>query len=537
MNTLRWIMLLAGLLLLALPVLADDDDEDGAGTLTPELQWKMADAAWNRREYDTAAVACINFAVGNPDHDNALEAWWRAYEIYRAYRRNPDRMKQTYEKAISACDKWEKKYTDTKKRMATALWYHALLLDRGGMRPQAITLLQTLLEKYAGTPTDVQAHWHLGEWFREGKRYSEAIPHLLDYQKMIGNQEMGAVAACRAGWCYQELKDIEGMKSAFSLILNNKEYNWGWHWVYTSAMDAANRLKAVGEEQAARAYALKIVDKCGSGSDIGKQANIFLGVKEPKKLWIYPHFQYFLSTDNVSLTGRTKLNQTLHLGMLVRTRYTSKDDPFKGTFTFTPKIDVLKAPGDVKVADDEKGKKSYTVDIVDPDEKGNNRGDWWYWFDMQLPQADSPDGLSITRKWEKAGNTWGECTIRIQANNRWNIYIYLPNEKTNVNNFNTQPNEVRDGGKTFLWYQWYNLNQGMTIKFPVEVGANTSEFYPKIFMDRGIGINLPGQDTNTKETVYTAAKEFTCKLTSENPFPCSFGFPGYQGVTIQQIMK
>src|SRR5687768_13596284 len=98
-------MLLAFLLtlLIGLPTArAQDEEDDGGAVLSPELQWRLADGAWHRREYDDAAALMGTYAAVNPDQPQTIEAWWRTYEIYRAYRPNEDRRKTTFTKAVEA---------------------------------------------------------------------------------------------------------------------------------------------------------------------------------------------------------------------------------------------------------------------------------------------------------------------------------------------------------------------------------------------------------------------------------------------------
>ena len=112
LKLLRWCLVLTCLLTLLLPVLADDEvmTRGAAPTLDPGLQWKIASNTWDRREYDDAAVLFVAFGDKNPDDDNTLEAWWRAYLVYHDYRPNPKRSKETYTKALEACERWSTKY-------------------------------------------------------------------------------------------------------------------------------------------------------------------------------------------------------------------------------------------------------------------------------------------------------------------------------------------------------------------------------------------------------------------------------------------
>lgn len=163
-------------------------------------------------------------------------------------------------------------------------------------------------------------------------------------------------------------------------------------------------------------------------------------------------------------------------------------------------------------------------------------GDFWYQFWRADQSVPLPNSIVITRKWQKMGATWGECQIRVQSTMRWHIYIYLPDSKTNPNNLNMQPNEVRDGGKTFRWYDWYDLSQGLTLKFPVEVGGNTAEYYPKVRLEQWCGANYGEQSGNGNEAVYDF-RECKVSVKAETPFPYTITFPVYSEVTLDEVIK
>lgn len=508
-------------------------DDDNTSTLGPDMQWRLADKFWNDRNYSDFAAFAVQYAKANPDHDSALEAWWRTYEVYRAYRPNPDRKKATYTEAIAACERWEKK-TD-KKKIAAGMWYHALLVDREGNRPQGISLLTDLTKKYPDQ-TWPDIYWTLAEWLRDSQRNSEAAEAYETYFEKAGYSDLSGHACVRAGWCYQAMGKKDDAIRVWNHLLE-KGFNIYWGGVHWNIIDAAERLKGMGEEERARKFAMYIIQNCPKDwTDQQARAMAVLNEKPNKRIYIYPHFYYYFSTDRINLTPDMNMDLSSNYNLLIRGSYVTKESPFSAKLTVTPKVEMDTVPGNVK-AEEADGKKTYTAAIAIPDDKGNIQGDWWYTF-VHKEKAQAPGGLTVTRKWEKAGNTWGQCTITITApqNDRWNIYIYMPNDKTNVNNLSLQPNEVRDNGKTFLWYGWYDMSKSWVIKFPIEVGANVAEYYPKIFMDRGIGINYPGAGGTVQEVKYEM-KEYSIKLTSDAAFPYSVNFPGYQGVTLNEVSK
>ncbi len=200
---LRWCLVLACMVTLLLPVLADDDNDEGGSTLDPGLQWKIASTTWDRREYDDAAVLFVAFGDKNPDDDNTLESWWRAYLVYHDYRPNPKRSKETYTKAMDACERWCTKYATSKPdNAAHGYWYKANLLDHEGNRPLAVETLLTLAKKYPTINWGGEPYWHLGEWLREAKRYPEAIANYEIYIKDVGTVNgWGAGAIHHIGCC------------------------------------------------------------------------------------------------------------------------------------------------------------------------------------------------------------------------------------------------------------------------------------------------------------------------------------------------
>jgi tetratricopeptide (TPR) repeat protein len=540
----QWVMLLlVGLLPIACPVKAQDDDDGGEVKLTPDMQWRMAITAWDRREFDDSAVLLVTYATMNPDDANVLDAWWRAYEVYRAYRPKPERRKETYEKAIAVCVRWEGKYAQTdKNRAAQAMWYHALLFERELGRAAAITELKDLITRYPDAGIADQARWHAAEWLREAQRYREAITYYQDYRKSVGITDLSGAAAYREGWCYEELKDKENAIASYRTVIDEPKYNWGWWNVGWGGLDTAERLKRLGEEQLARAYAMAVLDKCPEWSDIKIRARQFLGmnVTSAKKMWIHPHIYPHWTTDRVNLEGGAKIPLVLNLALLLRMSGVTKETPFKGTFSVTPKIELSKTkdqPNTMQEVLGDDGKKSYTIDVVSPDANGNPVGDQWFWLTQVQDAAPLPEAVIITRKWEKMGKTWGESTIRVQFPGRWHFYITLPNALTSPDNVTgSKPNDVQNKGMTFHWNDWYDLSQGVTIKFPVEVGANVNEYYPKIYLQRWFTPATPDKSGAGTEATYEI-KEYSVSLKSDTAFPYTFTCPTLQDITLNEISR
>ena len=263
----------------------------------------------------------------------------------------------------------------------------------------------------------------------------------------------------------------------------------------------------------------------------------FLGEKAiiPKYIRVYNYLNETFSTYQASITGGTKLQVARDLPILVRLERVSKEDAFKGTFTITPKVTLDKKPDNAKASEDN-GKKSYSLEIAAPNAAGQIIGDWNFTLSQEQQMESPPDDLTVTRSWEKTENNVGIATIRIQTNSRYYVFVELPNNKTNVNNINLQPNEVRDNGKTFLWYNWYDMSKGWTLKFPVEVGGNAEAFYPRIRLQRDVnGWQREASGNNnatSNETPYLALK-----LNSEKPFPFTWHFHGTRTVVLNETMK
>ena len=540
MKPLRWILFIALALTLTPPLFADDDD-DGGAVLDPKLQWQLADAAWIRRQYDDAASLNKGFAEQNPDDPSALEALWRNYYIFRHTRPNEAKRKATFDLLSKESVRWSRVYlTSDKNRAAQALWYQALSSEQELGRPAGILILQDILKKFPDTPKEMEALWYLGEWTREAGKFQEAAGYYAAYTKKGGISQMTANTIFREGWMDLELKNTEAAVTVYRQILD-KKFEWGWGEVHWNAVDAAEKLKAAGEVKLARELALKVIDVMPGRTDsLIARARAVLGEKTGKKINIYPHTLYNYSSDKVSISPQSKLTLVRDIPVLVRLSYVTKDDPFKATISLTPKFTVQAPAENMQKAD---GNNAFTADIVAPDEKGNVTGDWWYRF-KEAPRAEAaPDDLTITRSWKAAGTGWGESTIRIQSKTRWHLWIYMPNAKTNVNNISgsltgaksVQPNEVNDGGKTFRWYDWYDLSQGMTLKIPIEVGGDVTEYYPRLRLEHGVG-RYNNSAATGKDAVYQT-NEFTVKLSSDAAFLYSFEFPANNVVQMDEIKQ
>jgi tetratricopeptide (TPR) repeat protein len=547
MRILRWfqwglcavlaLSLLGGL---ARPLLAaDDDDEDGGATLDAGGQWKLCEMAWNARRFDEAAAFMRQFAEANPDDNNALEAWWRTFEVYRGFRPNAERRKMAFEKAMTASDRWTQKYaTSSKERAARGLRYQAFLLDREGNRPQAIVKFTDMIKRFPGTQWDGEGYWHLAEWLREAKRYQEAVPNYQGYRKVAGINEQSAMAAFREGYCHEASGNREGAIGCYMEVHNNGNYHRHWHQVWSGLIDAARRLRGMGEEELCRKVALSLLDKLPQDwydqrRQIGELVNIKV-VGPGKYIQIYPHLNESYTTERVNIDGTTSMKLTRDMPLKIQLERVSKEDAFKGAISITPKFKPSKEP--FKATEEKGEEKVYSAEIVAPDEKGGVKGEWMYQFGQET-DAKPPDNLVISRKWEKTGEGWGMCTIRIQSTAKWHIWIQLPNTKTNVNNLSQQPHEVQANGRTFKWHDWMDITQGWTVKFPVEVGGNVSEYYPHIRLERGIW----GWGGAEKHSAGTDALidpwPYRIKLTAEASFPYSVRWPGGRTVLLNEISK
>lgn len=534
----RWligsVLLLVALLAMA-PVRAQDDDDDGGAVLNPALQWSVLERMWANRLYDDFLPTAVNFAEKNNTDNNALECWWRCYLVTRDYRRNDAKRKVMFDYLQAATVDWEKRYAATdKERAARALWYRGYSYGYENQKAIAISTFQTAVKKYGGTTHDHNLLWHCAEWLREANRHAESIPYFEADRQIYKGQEHEVVCMNRMADAYTALGDQASAIAIYQDLLNGN-YQWGWGQVHWGAWTAANRLREWKEDQLARALCMKIIDKCPADWDVAKNARAFLG--EATGVTKYIHFYSYLNetfvTDRVNLDARNKITVSRDESLLLRLERVSKDDPFKGTLAITPKREQEKKADNMKASEDG---KTLQADIDAPNAQGQVPGDIWYRFYEENRPADVPDGLVVTRTWEKKGDGWGECTIRIQSPARWHLWVTLPNNRTNVNNLSLQPNEVNDNGRTFRWYDWYDLRQGWTIKFPVEVGGNVNEYYPQIRFERGYWGHHQNASGNSKEAKYSTFF-YDIKMTSENPFAFGFEFPGNRVVLMKEVSK
>jgi len=532
-----WLLLVIALSVLALPVLAQDDEENGGNNLNPDLQWRMGCSAWDRREYADAAVIYEAYGDQNPMEANVLEAYWRAYVTYHDYRPNPDRKTKLLNKGLEACARWEAKFkTADKNRAASAVWYRAQYLEHEGNRMMAITELQKGEKTYPGSTSEWNMTWYLGEWLREAKRYSEAVEYYKTFRNLNGPNQWGSHGITRIGWCYQEMGDKASAMQIWQDILKNDGYNWGWGEVHWNALDIARRLKGLGEGEEARRYLMKIVDKCDPNWDVTKQAKAELGEQPGRRLYVYPYMNFHYTTDRVNVDAQNKLDLVKEIPVLFRPTYITKDSPFKGTLTITPKVALTQVP-DNMTKEDKDDKTTYSVNLVTPDKNGNFMGDTWFRFTQDKIKSPPPDNMRVLRKFVKAGKTWGECTITVQSSCRWHIWIWLPTV-TNADNFSNKPHEVHDNGRLFRWYDWFPLEQGQSfvVKFPVEVGEAVTEYYPRMKLERSAWGWYQDKSENGKAVAYDT-KELGIKLSSDAEFPCSYQFPGGVDVMIDEVSK
>jgi len=515
----------------------DSSNDNGGGTLSPDLQWALVSRAWDKREYDDAAVLGLSFAEANPDHPNALDALWRAYIVYHDYRPNADKSKDAAGKLSAAASKWLTKYQGSdKERGGTALFYTAYLYSHEGQTDAAIATFQQLVKKFPGTGHEPEAWWDAGEWLNGEKRWDEAIAMYEGYRKCVGPTDQAAGAVFREAQCYENLKDKANAIETYKIVFDPK-YAWNGGWIGPGAIDAARHLIVDGAPDVSRKMAMMVVDKSPTEGwqwpDIQNQAKALLGEAPAKNLFMQPYLINHYSTSHVNIEGGTKLTLSRESRFLISVRYASATDPVHAVLTFAPKVDMKTIPTQVTKVDGDK--PTYTMAVDSPDAKGNLFGDQnmdWVESDQE---ADPPSSLVLTRKWEKEGSDWGTCTIRIQSSDRWHMWIYLPNNKTNANNVNIQPNEVNDNGATFRYYNWYDQTQGMTITFPITVGPQVSEYYPKIHLqfDSGRGPDLSTASTDAKDNL----DEYTVDFKSDKPLPATYNHPVQDLVDMDEISK
>lgn len=520
--------------MLTMPGFSQDDEEEnggGGGKLDANLQWKLVCNAWDKRQFDDAASQATNFATANPDHTAAPDAWWRAYLVYRDYRPNEPKRKSTYEKAMTAYDRYEKKNTESKKdQAAVALWYKGHMSSREVGSQVGVNYLLDLLKKYPGTPIERDAQYQAANWLREQKRYREAIEIYDAAEKSWGVSPQGANIVVWRGWCYQEIKDNEGAIQSYKILLD-KPFNIGWGEVHWSLLDIARRMKTIGEEELSRKFAMKIIDKGDPNWDVTKQASAMLfGAAKSVNLFPYVNLRYFSDVQN--LDGNTKCKVIKEMPVLLRIYGYPKETPFKGTLTVQPLVEMDQTTG--AKSENDKNEILYSSDIQMPNKDGNT-GDLWYGFRTKEVQGSPPGGLVITRKWKKTGDDWGMATITVKCPFRVHIFI-TTNQKLNANNFNDQPNAMEDGEKTARWYDWADLTNGREITFPVTVGK-AEEYYPKVRILFGSG-NWYYKPENTKgKDCISNMKEMKVTLSSETDFAAHIEYPSDTWLTMNEITK
>jgi len=524
-------LLLLVLSLFILPVFAqfEDDDEGGYGSvITPDMQWQIAEATWGARNYDDAAVLMVNLATEHPDHSMALDCWWRAYETYKYHRPNEEKYKNALAKGIEACTNWENKYkTEDINRASRAVWYRGNFLDREGNKQAAIDILVTAHQKYPGSNMEHEAIWHAAEWSRHLQNYTKAIDIFKMHTKVHeNNNDWRALDYIRIGLCYTELKNFEAAKEAYLTPLYYEPLNWGWGEIHWGILDGARRLKAAGEVQAAREMLFRLIDKGHPDWDVVRQAQNEVG-EESMFLDIYPHIDRFYISDSISVDARSNVDLQYNYSLLIRPKYLPEGKLFKAKITMEIKHPLTGVPNDMKAEGN-----AYTTTLA------GHAGDYWYRVSAEEDKkVNLPDSVVINRSWEKAGEDWGYAVIRVQSRARYNIYIYMPNNKVNVNNLSIQPNEVRDGGTCFRWYDWYDLNNGMTIRIPIEVGKGVSKYYPKVELQRNIHghifPNMPGKGTKAEDD----NKDIKITVENKEEFPYLFSYPGTQYVQLKEIKE
>jgi hypothetical protein len=279
-----------------------------------------------------------------------------------------------------------------------------------------------------------------------------------------------------------------------------------------------------------------IVDKCpkdGGWNDLQNQAHALLGEAPAKKVWIEARMNSTYRTSHINIEGTSKIGVTREPKLMVRVSYATTQDPFKGTLTITPRVDMKTVPSGLTKGDGDK--PSYTADIESPNSKGDSIGDLRYDWTESEQQAEAPADLVVNRKWEKAGPDWGNCTIRIQSTDRWTMDIDLPNDKTNPTNCSIQPNEVQNGGKTFRYYNWYDLNKGLTITFPITAGTDASEYYPHIHLWRDYG--RAGDKGSVTSEATESLPEYDISLKSDKDFPANINHPTHDDVILDEVKK
>jgi tetratricopeptide (TPR) repeat protein len=520
--------------MLAMPGFTQDDEEDnggGGGKLDAGLQFKLFENAWNNRQFDDAASQGINFVIANPDHPSSPDVWWRSYLVYRDYRPNEPKRKSTFEKAMIALEKYERKYADTKKDLAAvSLWYKGELSGREMGAQAGVNYLLDILKKYPGTPIEKHAAYRAGDWLRDLKRYREAIEMYDQAQKLWGFSHEGADIIVRRSWCFQGLNDKESAIENYKLILD-KKYSIHWGSIHNNLMPVARWMKDNGETELSRKFAMRLVDEGNPGWGQTQEANAFLFGAQ-KAIYVEPHYLLRYNTKTQNMDGNTKISVVKEMPVRLRIYNYPKEEPFKGTITMQPIVDMDQTTG--TKSENDKNEILFSSDVVMPNKDGKYN-DLWYGFKSKEVLGTPPGGLIITRKWEKTGDDWGMATITVKSPYRVHIFI-TSNQKLNANNFNDQPNAMEDGDKTARWYDWTDLVNGRKITFPVTVGK-AEEYYPKVRIYFGTG-NWYYKANNTKgKNCVADMKEMKVTLSSEIDFSARLEYPSDTWLTMDEIIK
>ncbi len=534
----KYLYLILTLLLLVMPVIAQDDEDDppatGGNNFNADMQWKLADDRWNKNQLDDAAIQCVSFATANPNHSAVLEAWFRAYIVYRERRPNEPKRKNTFEKAMAAYDNYEKKYADTNKDLAaSALWYKSELTCREISSQAGLACCQDSLKKYPGAKNERDMLYRAANWLRELKRYREAIELYDLAEKPWGFSPAGANIVVWRGWCYQEIKDNENAIQSYKLLLENG-FNIGWGEVHWNLLDIARRMKTMGEDELSRKFAMRIIDKGDPNWDVTKQASAML-FGAAKSVNLFPYYNLRYSADTQNLDSNTKCKIIKEMSVLLRIYGYPKETPFKGTLSVLPLVDMSQTTGTkTDVEKEGKTETSFLSDLQMPNKDGNY-GDLWYGFKTAEILGPPPGGLIITRKWEKTGEDWGISTVTVKCPYRVHIFIST-NQKMNANNFNDQPNAMEDGDKTARWYDWADLTNGRKLTFDVNVGK-ADEYYPKVRIYFGTGNwYYKGENTKGKDSVANM-KEMKVTLSSETDFSARIEYPSDTWLQLNELTK
>ena len=537
------------LCLCAAPSFAEQGDDDApdapasgsspSSVLTPDLLWQLADNAWNTRHFDDAVATMTVYVKSDPDGPQCLEALWRASEAYRYIIPNKDKYLAMYTQLDDNCNRWTTEFKDNDKEKAAAgLWYQGNLFRNAGRNEQAEAKFHQLVKQFPTTSHVGDCYWNAAHWEQDDKQYQEAATDYEGYVTVGGNTENTGLADLGSAACEEALKDAPDAVTIYKAILT-KPYNWGWWNFAYGALDAAKRLRDLGEPEMMRAYALKIIDDSPQGwTDLQTQAHDLLGDTVPKSISIEAQDHDDYDTDEQSVGPTTKMDLLRHPQLLVRLSRITKDDPLNATVEFTPKDDFAKI-GDTLTKGTDNGKDVLVGKIAYPDDKGNTPDSLNYQFDSQTEHALAPADVTVSRSWDKEGANWGIATIRIQSSARWDIYIYMPStdaaHQDNITGL--LPNEVQDGGKTFHWYNWADLTQGLTLKIPITfpegAAGAISNYCPKVFLYRGYWRD--GGSSGKSQSIAIPSPTYDVKITTDKPLTYSMGLPIWESITLDEV--